>query len=100
MKPICVGCRCFYRPLKNGFEFVEGMPDSHGAPRGVAGSGMWSPYKLWRGDLWGCPICGHRIVVGVGAGPASEHYMADFEQKLEEAAARSPEKRLVQVNDC
>ena len=55
---------------------------------------VWTPYKLWVGDLWKCPECFHEIVVGV-AGPISEHYKPDFK----EIVARIGGDQL-QVNDC
>lgn len=93
-KPVCLGCRCFYRPKKNGFAWIEGMPDSGGAPRGVAGNGQWSPYKLWVSDLWACPECGHEIVVGHCQREISEHYLPGF------AEAVAQYKAEVQINDC
>ena len=84
MKPICVRCKRFYSPEKNGTRFLEGMPV--GAD--------WKPYKLWLGDKWRCRGCGNEIIVGVGMEPVSEHYKPDFAEKVE---ALQPE---LQVNDC
>ncbi len=96
MKPICVPCRRFFRPIKNGFTFIEGMPDSSEAAhlRGKAGEGHWKPYKLWEGDKWKCPDCGAEIVVGTGREPIREHYQDDFE------AVRVRLGGEYQVNDC
>ena len=75
MKPICVKCRRFYRPKKNGTAFIEGMP-IYGAsvPAGLAAPELWQPYKLWMGDLWACPDCGSEIIVGTGVKPISERH--------------------------
>lgn len=95
MKPICVGCRRFYRPEKNGFAFIEGMPVGNVRPLpGTAEPDNWKPYKLWEGDLWRCHGCGHLLIVGVGLAPIAEHYQPDFNSK---AAAHGVE---LQVNDC
>lgn len=94
LKPICVPCRRFYRPKKNGFCFIEGMPEGNAAP-GNAEPDKWNPYKLWTGDLWECLGCGATIVVGTGHQPIAEHYQPDFEQKVEQHRARQ-----LQVNDC
>lgn len=92
MKPICVPCQRFYRPEKNGFRFVEGMPINNFAPPGTARPDLWKPWKLWIGDKWKCQGCGHELVVGVG-GQVSEHYMPDFEKKRALGFD-------YQVNDC
>lgn len=106
LKPICVECRCFYRPKKNGYMFLEGMPNCSPVARSVdkllrpdqiRGNRFpdaWSPYKLWRGDLWECPDCGHQIVSGVAMAPFAEHYQLNFNQMLEEYPPQ------IQVNDC
>lgn len=65
MRPICVTCKTFYRPEKNGVFFTEMADDG--------------PYRIWSGDLWKCPGCGGSIIVGVGRAPVSEHFAPDFE---------------------
>jgi hypothetical protein len=94
MKPICVPCERFYRPKKNGFSFLEGMPKSNQAPSGKEHSDLWDDYKLWHGDLWQCPGCSHQIIVGVGSGPISEHYLPDFAGRVKSFAP------AFRVNDC
>ena len=78
MKPVCVPCERFYRPKENGFAFTEGMPREGNPLPGKAQPDKWQPYKLWMGDLWECPDCGHQIVSGVGREPLAEHYEKDF----------------------
>lgn len=68
MRPICVPCRRTYRPEKNGLGFVE-MADGR-------------QHKLWMGDLWKCPGCGHALISGVGFKPLGEHFDADFASKV------------------
>jgi hypothetical protein len=94
MKPICVPCQRFYRPKKNGFAFIEGMPIGNGVEPGLRQPESWEPYKLWRGDLWHCPDCGAEIIVGVAPSPMSEHYRPDFVEHVESSRA------TLQVNDC
>ena len=86
MKPVCKKCGLFFRAKKNGFFFVEGMP---------VGGGVWKPYKIWLGDLWGCQGCGAEIVIGVGREPISEHYQPGFSEMLDQSKASQ-----LQVNDC
>lgn len=99
-KPVCVGCRCFYRPTHNGFVFMEGKPDNNPKRipadelRGHRHPEAWTPYKLWNGDLWACPDCGHEIVVGVIGPPLAEHYEKNFAETVEQFPPR------IQVNDC
>lgn len=98
MKPVCVTCRCFYRPKKNGTYFVEMMPNGTADPRanirGKRKPEAWEPYKLWAGDLWECPDCQAQIIVGVPSSPWSEHYKEDFEAQV---TARNA---TIQINDC
>lgn len=94
MKPICVKCRRFYRPKRNGLYFLEGLPLADGARPGNADPASWGPYKLWCGDLWECPDCGHELISGVGQQPLAEHFHDGFAEKVREYAA------TIQVNDC
>lgn len=98
MKPICVPCQRFYRPKKNGFYFMEGMPcavaSDGDVPLGTERPDLWKPYKLWSGDLWRCQGCGAEIVVGVAHRPISEHYQDGFSEIVQNYAV------TLQVNDC
>lgn len=102
LKPICHPCQRFYRPEKNGFYFIEGMPvasaqDCHEGKiePGTSMPERWKPYKLWSGDLWRCHGCNHQIVVGViSSTPIAEHYQADFAEEAKRLNA------TYQVNDC
>lgn len=94
MKPICVRCQRFYRPKKNGFNFVEGMPKEGSPGRGLDEPEKWKPYKLWQGDLWQCAGCGSQVVIGVGNAPLAEHFQPDFAAKVVSFGAD------LQVNDC
>ena len=94
MKPICVPCKRFFRPAKNGYPFGEGMPKHNGARPGLQEPKNWEPYKLWMGDLWRCEGCGAQIVVGVGHRPIAEHYQDGFKEQIEAHGV------IVQVNDC
>jgi len=92
LKPICVNCNLFFRPLRNGVIFSEGMPKP-GVPLAHAGRNEdWQPYKIWSGDKWQCKGCGAQIIVGVGRNPISVHHESGFDriQRLAE----------LQVNDC
>ncbi|MES2959855.1 MAG: hypothetical protein V4792_16820 [Pseudomonadota bacterium] len=95
MKPVCVPCRRFFRIVKSGFYFIEGMPNGNEAKPGWDEPEKWSPYKVWSGDLWRCAGCGAEIVNGVGLAPLSEHYKSGFAQVVTDTGADQ-----LQVNDC
>lgn len=96
MKPICIPCQRFFRMVKSGFYFVEGMPVGPGtAPAGTAEPGKWKPYKIWSGDRWRCPGCNAEIISGVAQQPTAEHYEQDFNHYL-----RTLNATQFQVNDC
>ncbi len=95
MKPVCVPCQRFFRPTKNGFAFIEGMPNGNEVQPGLREPENWRPYKAWMGDQWGCPDCGATIVVGVGSAPLAEHYQSNFSEVV---AAFTADQ--LQVNDC
>jgi len=87
MKPVCVPCKLFYQPKKNGTYFEEGMPVNEHPP-------TWSSYKLWVGDLWECAGCGAQIIVGVATEPVAEHYQPKYKSLV---AKTNP---LLRVDDC
>lgn len=95
MKPICVPCQRFYRPKKNGFHFIEGMPTNERARPGTEDAIYWTRDKMWTGDLWECLGCGHQIISGVSREPIAEHYQPDFGEKVASYGADQ-----FQVNDC
>lgn len=93
MKPICFPCQRFFKPIKNDFGFLEGIPEI-GAKAGTAEPEKWRPYKLWSGDKWKCLGCGAEIIVGFGLEPISVHHEKDFEEKVKSFGV------TYQVNDC
>lgn len=93
LKPICAPCQRFFRPKRNGFLFVEGMPvGQERAPPGTERPDLWQPYKLWQGDLWECQGCKTEIIVGTGYAPVSEQHQPAFASLIKESK--------LQVNDC
>jgi len=94
MKPVCVGCQRFFKPKKTGTYFIEAMPIGDNAPAGVEHPELWTPYKLWAGDLYECEGCGAQTIVGVGRKPIAEHYQPGFKDAVQSYRAR------IQVNDC
>lgn len=94
MKPVCVPCKRFFRPIRNGEPFVEKMPKENGAAPGTSEPEKWAPYKLWMGDLYECRGCGARVIVGVAWKPLAEHYQPDFDEWVKSYAPK------VEVNDC
>lgn len=95
MKQVCVKCACFFRMIKAGYYFIEGMPAVDRAPRGTVHPELWKPYKVWVGDQWECPECHTQILSGFGQGPIAEHYQDDFTEKVRQHGADQ-----LQVNDC
>lgn len=111
-KPICVGCRRFYRCEKNETQWEEGMPITPEGGMGLrpepedgekAGAfahrlreweSHWGPYKLWMSDMWKCPGCGHQILIGVPTKPLAEHFEPDYAEQVARADV------LIRVNDC
>jgi hypothetical protein len=93
-KPVCVPCKRFFRPKRNGTAWIEGKPSYSGAPPGTEEEAAWSPYKLWNSDMWECQGCGAQIIVGHGQQPISQDYMADFADQVKDHGA------TLQVNDC
>lgn len=87
MKPVCVNCKLFYRPEKNGTHFEEGRPVGSAAA-------SWAPYKLWVGDLWKCKGCGAQIIVGVPLNSISEHYHLDYAEQVKKW------RPILRVDDC
>jgi len=55
-KPICVECKTFFRPKKNGITWQEMDKDVDGA--------TWHPVAMWDADLWACAVCRSEIIVG------------------------------------
>lgn len=94
MKPVCVKCARFYRPLRNGVYFREGMPVKDHAGPGIANDEQWQDYKLWSGDMWRCQGCDSTIIVGVGAQPISVQHEPDFPEWVARMGA------TFRVNDC
>jgi len=80
MRPICVNCRAFYHPKKNGFVFCEMVPT-------VGPKLGWRAYKVWAGDLWECKQCGHQLIEGVGKEPISEWFEPDFADAMSRVEA-------------
>ena len=91
--PICVKCRLFFRPKKNGTVWEEMMPVNLNRTRDpIADS--WVPYKLWESDLWECKGCGVEILVGHASRVFAEHFQPGYAQAKQ---AHSP---VLSVTDC
>lgn len=99
MKPICVPCRRFYSQEKSGFAFVEGMPKINDTRPGNANPEDWKPSKVWCGDLWKCPDCGHLTISGVSNLPFAEHHQTEDMERAMQILTRLA-GTTVQINDC
>lgn len=76
----CATCHRFFRVIKTGVFFEEGMPV---AEPGLGDDGRsktgWVPYKLWAADLAECPECGARVLfTSQGQHPVAEHYQREY----------------------
>lgn len=71
-RPVCVQCRCEFRPEQNGF-YIEEM---------AAGN---RPYRLWYADLWECPGCRNQIVTGFANQPDACHWEEHYQYKRQRA---------------
>lgn len=102
MKPVCVPCRRFYRPEKNGIHFIEGMPVVYGALPGLVDDEKWKPYKLWCGDLWKCEGCGAEIISGVARQPRGVQHEPDFAETVKQVDdfQRHRVGPMIKINDC
>ncbi len=54
-KHLCVQCAVEHRVEKNGVIAVS--------------MGEYGPLECYCADLWRCPVCGHRLVTGLGLRP-------------------------------
>ena len=94
-KPVCVKCQRFYRPERNGTDWIEMMPIKNGVEPGTAEPDKWKPYKLWSSDLWECRVCGHQILSGHGHQRFAENFQTDFAVKMTRLGPNP-----IKVNDC
>jgi hypothetical protein len=94
LKPICVSCGTFFKPVKSGIRVLEQMPKIPQAVPGIVAADDWRPYKIWQADLYECRSCGSQVVSGYGLNPIAIQHMPDFKKMLEE---HPPD---VTVNDC
>ena len=94
MKPICMPCRRFFRPEKNGFYFREAQPIGDKTPPGKDRDDLWRDYKVWCGDVWMCHGCGQKIIVGTALQPLAEQHHQDFDEVVKKLRAD------FRVNDC
>jgi hypothetical protein len=67
-RPVCVKCEVEYRVAKNEV-LVE---ERYG----------FAQYRLWFADLWRCPKCGHKLIVGFGRTPYGESTQFDYAEKI------------------
>lgn len=100
LKPVCIPCQRFFRCIKTGFYFTEGMPKGRDpeqgpVPPGTSHPELWEPYKVWSGDKYRCEGCGAEIVSGFGRNPIRVQHEEDFAEVAKTIGADK-----YQVNDC
>lgn len=79
---ICVKCQRIYVVKKNAVAFEEGRVVHH-LDLETNIDATLEPYKLWMGDLWACPSCGHEVIVGVPQHPLAVHYQPSYSDSVE-----------------
>lgn len=70
---VCVACRVEMRPSENGVMVVE--------------MASFGPYKMYEADMWQCPSCGWRGILGFAQEPFAEHFQPEFAGQLANAEA-------------
>jgi len=70
MRPICVKCEVELRMEQAGIYVAEMFRENK------------EVYKLWRADLWKCPICKTEIVHGFGNNPIAEHFDTGVDKRV------------------
>jgi hypothetical protein len=91
-KMVCVKCKTFYHPKRNGVVVNEQMPTNGRAEPGTRDEAAWKPYKVWHADLWECRSCGHQVVSGFPPQAMAEHFQDRFAEALTHVTHT--------VNDC
>ena len=89
-RPVCVKCKLFYRPKKNGVRWEEQLPVNLDRTKYPIAT-EWKPYKVWDSDLWECRGCGTEIIVGHGQTAIMEHFEGGYPGSIE---------LLLSVEDC
>ena len=69
--PICVKCETELRPEENGVTVAEMFQDNE------------KVYKLWEADIWWCPVCGFKVVIGFANNPFKQYFDGDADAELE-----------------
>ncbi len=65
-KLVCVQCELEYKIAVTGNYVIEMFCDPP------------EPYKIFNGDRWECPGCGHQIIAGFALDPLAEHFQDKF----------------------
>jgi len=71
-KSVCVNCEVELKPEENGIVVAEMFQENT------------KIYKLWYADLWKCPLCDYKIILGFGNNPFMEHFQGDCESRVDE----------------
>lgn len=91
----CLKCKKFYRCIKNGYYFEEGMPGGSAIKEQIDPGTGWGPYKLFVGDLYECPDCKAQVITGWSNQPLAEHFQGDEYRKWRERV-----QPKVRIDDC
>jgi hypothetical protein len=71
MKPVCVKCQAAFEVKRLGVTVIEtaGIPPE--------------PFRLWRADLYACPICGYEALTQFAHEPIAQKSDSDFQAALD-----------------
>ena len=72
---VCVECQRKLTPYKSGAFVVVMFNDPA------------EPYQIFSGDIWACPVCGVKVVAGMGHNAIAQHWQPGFADMLQRAAA-------------
>ncbi len=71
---ICGECGLFLNPLQANVALLEKIGNEN---KNIGGA-----YRLWEADLWGCPGCGHQVVVVSADRPMVERDEPQFHKDI------------------
>ena len=78
-KPICVKCEIEMSMIRSGVNVAEMFRGNE-------------IYKVWKADLWECPICKVQVTSGYGSMPLAHHFQDDISKYKNDIDIRAFEK--------
>ena len=69
-RAVCTKCNVALKPETNGVAVAETF------------QGDTKIYKIWHADLWACPGCGMKVILGFADKPEAEHSSENLPEAL------------------